>query len=75
MNEIANAWFSALGAPLGAGETEDIRMYLDGFALRRGVPLLVTSWDEAAAIVKQPTESWWALEEAERARLEQSVRL
>lgn len=75
MNAGSNAWFSALGAPLGAGELEDIQLYLDGFSLKRGEPLLVASWDDAAAIVKQPTESWWALEEAERMRLERSVRL
>jgi hypothetical protein len=76
MSLAQDAWFSTLGAPLGEGELEDIRAYLRGFGLAAPLPpLLVSSWDEAAEIVRRPALDWWSREETERARLEQTVQL
>jgi hypothetical protein len=74
--DLHAAWFSTLGAPLGEGEEADIAAYLAGLGLAPALPtLLVESWEQAAAIVRKPAGAWWDREEAERARLEQSVHL
>lgn len=77
MSSLAqDAWFSTLGAPLGAGELEDIRAYLAGIGMQANLPaLLVASWDEASEIVRRPAGGWWAAEERERARLEETIHL
>ncbi len=70
------AWFSTLGAPLGAGEDADIAAYLAALGLVPKLPTLaVASWQQAAEILRNPEGAWWEREEAERARLEQAVRL
>jgi hypothetical protein len=76
MRVYPEAWFSALGEPLGEGETADIRGYLEGLGVETTLPaLLVGSWDQAGTISRGPTGSWWDAEEAERVRLEQLVSL
>ena len=70
------AWFSTLGAPLGAGEEADIRAYLAGLGLDAALPtLVVESWTQADEIIRNPAPTWWAAEEAARAKLEQGIRL
>ncbi len=70
------AWFSTLGEPLGAGELTDIETYTLALGLPLNAPpLRVQSWQQAAEVLRGETGEWWALEEAERARLEQTVRL
>lgn len=71
-----SAWFSTLGAPLGAGEEEDIAAYLAGLDLAPRLPVLrVESWSQANAVARHPAEEWWQREEVERARLEMLARL
>lgn len=73
---LHTAWFSALGEPLGAAEAADIDAYLAALGLVPELPpLAVTSWAQAAAIARTPAERWWGAEEAERVRLERTVRL
>jgi hypothetical protein len=70
------AWFATLGEPLGEVEEADIAAYLAALRLAPKLPtLLVKTWSQAASIARQPAESWWNAEEAERARLERAVRL
>jgi hypothetical protein len=70
------AWFAALGEPLGAGEHEDIAGYLGGLRLAPGQPpLLVESWTQAGEITRHAASAWWDAEERERAQLEQQARL
>jgi hypothetical protein len=74
--ELQAAWFSALGEPLGEAEAADIAAYLAALAVApRLPPLTVTSWSQAGEIARMPADRWWRTEEAERARLEQRVRL
>ena len=74
--ETPAARFSTLGEPLGQAEEADIAAYLTALSLAPKLPtLLVESWGQAATIARQPAESWWNAEEAERARLERAVRL
>lgn len=68
------AWFAALGVPLGAGECDDIDAYLRGFGLAASAPpWVLADWDELAALLRRPSAVWWAREEAERQRLEALV--
>jgi hypothetical protein len=74
--DSAQAWFCALGEPLGAAEAADIAASLAALGLATGPPaLVVASWREAAEIARTPAERWWNAEEAERARLGRIVRL
>lgn len=74
--DLHAAWFSTLGAPLGAGEEADVAAYLAGLGLAPRLPtLLVESWSQAAEITRNPAGEWWRAEEAERARLERGARL
>lgn len=76
MLELHAAWFSTLGAPLGEGERADIDAYLAGLGLAAPLPpIVVESWSQAAELVRKPAQGWWDAEEAERARLEQRVKL
>lgn len=70
----AEAWFSALGEPLGDAERAEIAAYLSGLALEAAVHA-VSSWREAFEICAQPAEAWWRAEEAERIRLQQTAKL
>jgi hypothetical protein len=73
---VPTAWFSALGEPLGEAEAADIAAYVAGLRLAVAAPTLaVASWRQAAEIARAPAGPWWDAEEAERARLERSVRL
>ena len=73
---LDQAWFSALGAPLGEGERADIAAWLAGFGIReQDSPRLVLDWAETAELIRAPAGSWWQAEEDERRRLERSVRL
>ena len=62
-------WFSALGAPLADAEREALRGYLAGLGLSAPIRE-VTTWREAAALCRRPSEEWWRAEETERAHLE-----
>jgi hypothetical protein len=68
------AWFSALGEPLGDAERSEIAAYLSGLAMPSPVRA-VRSWQEAFQICVRPAEAWWNAEEAERDRLEHKVKL
>jgi hypothetical protein len=73
---LDEAWFSALGAPLGAAERAEIAAYLRGLGLPGDLPVaLAADWNEAAAWCRQPAGAWWQAEEAERERLERDTRL
>jgi hypothetical protein len=70
------AWFSALGTPLGEGEADEIRAYLEGLGVEAALPaLLVGSWGQAETLTRGPAGSWWDAEETERARLERLARV
>ena len=71
MNE---AWFSALGEPLGAAERGEIAAYLQGLGMAAPVDA-VSSWAQAARICQGAAGPWWDAEEAERAQLEKRARL
>jgi hypothetical protein len=76
MENYPQAWFSALGEPLGEGERNDIAGYLLGLGLRTALPVVaVGSWQQAAALAQTPAGDWWDAEEAERQRLEQQAKL
>jgi hypothetical protein len=71
---VSEAWFSALGVPLGEDERNDAAAYLAALGMR--VPVhAVTSWTEAGELCRRRSDEWWAAEEAERARLEQGAHL
>lgn len=71
MNE---AWFSALGEPLGDAARSEIAAYLSGLAMASPVHR-VSSWNEAFEICARPAPEWWQAEEEERSRLESAVKL
>jgi len=71
---VNEAWFSALGEPLGEEEQREIVAYLDGLGLHARVTR-VSTWEEARDFCSRPADEWWRAEEAERARLEKSARL
>ncbi len=74
--ELHSAWFSSLGAPLGAGEEADIAAYLAGLELAPQLPTLtVTSWRQAEELARKPADAWWQAEETARTRLERTARL
>lgn len=67
-------WFSALGTPLANAEREALDGYLAGLGL--SAPICeVTTWQEAGALCRLPSEEWWRAEETERARLEETAHL
>lgn len=69
--DAPEAWFSALGEPLGDAERADIAAYLAGLGMKPTLPaLLVESWGQAGSLTRNPIDSWWDTEEAERTRLE-----
>jgi hypothetical protein len=68
------AWFSALGEPLGDAERSEIAAYLWGLAMPSPVHA-VRSWQEAFEICVRPAEAWWNAEEAEGHRLKHKVKL
>lgn len=70
----SEAWFSALGEPLGRAEQAEIEAYLSGLALAARVHA-VSSWQEAAAICAQPADAWWGAEERARTLLEERGKL
>ena len=70
----AEAWFSALGEPLGDAERIEIAGYLAGLGMASPV-YAVCSWEEARDICAQPAEAWWRAEEEARSRLEGTVKL
>ena len=71
MNE---AWFSALGEPLGEAERLEIAAYLSGLAMHSPVHA-VSSWKEARDICARPAPAWWRTEDEERNLLEKTARL
>ena len=74
MSPPDEAWFSALGEPLGDAERAEIDAYLSGIGMASAVHT-VSSWREAFEICSLPAEAWWNAEEAERRRLEQRANL
>ena len=74
MSRHDEAWFSALGEPLGEAERAEIAGYLGGMGF--AVPIdVVTSWREAFETCAHPAQEWWNAEEAERSRLETRAKL
>ena len=71
---LDEAWFSALGEPLGDAERTDIDAYLSGLGMPSAVHA-VASWEEAREVCAQPADAWWSAEEAARAVLERKARL
>lgn len=66
------AWFSCLGLPLGASESDHIRAYLAGIGAPQAIGIIaVAHWSEAAEVIRNPRwdSGWWEREEAERQRL------
>ena len=72
---LDEAWFSALGEPLGDAEHAEIAAYLHGLGLPDLPVRAASSWQEAGELCRQPAGAWWQAEEAERVRLESSARL
>ena len=73
---LDEAWFSALGAPLGEAERLEVAAYLEGLGLEPALPVhMAGSWSEAAELCRQSADAWWQAEEAERVRLEPRARL
>jgi hypothetical protein len=73
---VTEAWFSALGEPLGDDEANEIAGYLAGLGMDPAMPVRgVSSWQEAGELCRTPSDEWWRAEEAGRARLERSARL
>jgi len=73
---VTGAWFSALGHPLDDDERNEIAGYLEGLGMNRSMPVrCVSSWQEAGAICRTPSDEWWRAEETERQKLERNARL
>lgn len=72
---LDEAWFSALGEPLGEAEHAEISAYLQGLGLPDLPVRAASSWQETGELCRQPADAWWRAEEAERMRLESSARL
>ena len=72
---LDEAWFSALGEPLGEAEHAEISAYLHGLGLPDLPVRAASSWQEAGGLCRQPADAWWQAEEAERLRLESSAHL
>jgi hypothetical protein len=70
----AEAWFSALGEPLGDAERMEIDGYLAGLGIAPSLHA-VSSWEEARDICTRPAQAWWQAEEEERSRLERTAKL
>lgn len=71
---MTEAWFTALGEPLGEDERNDVAAYLAGLQLQAPVHPVV-SWEEAEALCRRPSQEWWRAEDTERERLERSAHL
>jgi len=71
---MPEAWFSALGEPLGKAEQAEIDAYLAGLGMSAAVHPVAT-WTEAAGICAQRADAWWQAEEAQRAPLERKATL
>jgi hypothetical protein len=69
---LDEAWFSALGEPLGEAEHAEIAAYLHGLGLPDLPVRAASSWQEAGELCRRPADAWWQAEEAERVRLESS---
>lgn len=73
---MSEAWFSALGEPLGEEESNEVTGYLAGLGMDPALRLHgVKSWDEARELCRKPSDEWWRREEDERTRLERGARL
>ena len=73
---MTEAWFSALGEPMGEAEQGELAAYLAGLGMHAGTPIhQANNWKEAGEICRAPSDEWWRVEEEERARLERSARL
>jgi hypothetical protein len=73
---VNEAWFSALGEPLGDDERREIAGYLAGLGMDGALHVLpVRTWDEAGKTCSAPSNDWWRAEEEARARLERGAQL
>ena len=73
---MKDAWFSALGEPLGEEERREIAGYLGGLGMDGAMPVrLMQSWTEAGETCDARSDEWWRAEEDERAKLESRVKL
>ena len=73
---MTEAWFSALGQPLGEEERNELAAYLEGLGMNRSMPVrCISSWQQAGAICRTPSDEWWRAEETERGKLERDARL
>ena len=73
---MTEAWFTALGEPLGEEERREIAGYLAGLGMHAALPIhLIKTWNQAGETCQAPSDDWWRAEEDERARLERSARL
>ena len=73
---MTEAWFSALGEPLGDEECSEIAAYLAGLGINAGTAVHQTfTWKEAGELCRTPSDDWWRREEEERVRLERRARL
>ena len=71
---MTEAWFSALGEPLGEEERNELAAYLAGLRMEAAIHQART-WREAGELCRTPSDDWWRAEEDERARLELGARL
>lgn len=68
-------WFNALGQPLGDAELAAIDAYSSDLGLASTEPpLVVSSWDALATIIREPSLAWWEREERLRRSLAGSSR-
>jgi len=73
---VKEAWFSALGEPLGDDERSEIAAYLDGLGMDAAMPIQqALTWQKAHELCRTRSDDWWRAEEDARARLERSARL